>query len=85
MESFYTDYDNWCRNLWDGQFYVKWLKRNEFFESIKTYGDWNNLQKEVNSAQSAGLIGKNDVLKVALKVNELQINKLKLDNYILYK
>jgi hypothetical protein len=47
LESFYTDYDNWCRNLWDGQFYVKWLKRDEFFESIKTYGDWNNLQKDV--------------------------------------
>lgn len=47
LESFYTDYDNWCRNLWDGKFYVKWLKRNEFFKSIKTYGDWNNLQKEV--------------------------------------
>lgn len=47
LEIFYTDYDNWCRNLWDGQFYVKWLNRDEFFESIKTYGDWNNLQKDV--------------------------------------
>jgi hypothetical protein len=33
--------------LWAGQFYVKWLKRDEFFESIKTYDDWINLQKEV--------------------------------------
>lgn len=47
LESFYTDYDNWCRNLWDGEFYVKWLNRGEFFESIKTYDDWNNLQKDV--------------------------------------
>ncbi len=53
------------------------MKTVEFFEKFL-----NNLQKEVNSAQSAGLIGKNDVLKVALKVNELQINKLKLDNGI---
>jgi hypothetical protein len=47
LESFYTEYDNWCENLWVGQFYVKWLKRDEFFESIKTYDDWINLQKEV--------------------------------------
>ena len=47
LESFYTEYDNWCRNLWDGEFYVKWLNRKEFFESIKTYVDWNNLQKDV--------------------------------------
>jgi hypothetical protein len=47
LESFYTEYDNWCESLWLGQFYVKWLKRYEFFESIKTYGDWINLQKEV--------------------------------------
>jgi len=47
LESFYTEYDNWCENLWAGQFYVKWLKRDEFFESIKTYDDWINLQKEV--------------------------------------
>ncbi len=53
------------------------MKTIEFFEKFL-----NNLQNEVNSAQGAGLIGKNDVLKVALKVNELQINKLKLDNGI---
>jgi hypothetical protein len=47
LESFYTEYNNWCENLWAGQFYVKWLKRDEFFESIKTYDDWINLQKEV--------------------------------------
>jgi hypothetical protein len=47
LESFYTEYDDWCRNLWDGQFYVKWIERDEFFESIKTYSDWLNLQKDV--------------------------------------
>ena len=47
LESFYTEYDDWCRNLWDGEFYIKWLKKDEFFETIKTYNDWNNLQKDV--------------------------------------
>ena len=47
LGSFYTEYDNWCRNLWDSQFYVKWLKKDKFFESIKTYGDWLILQKDV--------------------------------------
>lgn len=47
LESFYTEYDDWCRNLWDGEFYVKWLKKDEFFENIKTYNDWYNLQSDV--------------------------------------
>lgn len=41
-----------------------------------------NLQKDVNVSFSAGLITKNDVLKVSIKLNELLINKLKLGNGI---
>jgi outer membrane protein TolC len=40
------------------------------------------LLKDVNSAYNAGLIGKNDVLKVSLKLNELKINQVKLNNAI---
>ena len=47
IETFYTEYDNWCRNMWDSEFYVKWLKKDEFFETIKTYNDWDKLQKDV--------------------------------------
>ena len=46
IETFYTEYDNWC-NMWDSEFYVKWLKKDEFFETIKTYNDWDKLQKDV--------------------------------------
>ena len=41
-----------------------------------------NLYKDVNVAYDAGLIQKSDLLKVQLKLNEVNINKLKLENGI---
>lgn len=40
------------------------------------------LETDVQNMRDAGLIGKNDVLKVSIKLNELNINKLKLQNGI---
>ncbi|MGV8137934.1 MAG: efflux RND transporter permease subunit [Mangrovibacterium sp.] len=42
----------------------------------------DTLHKEVADAWQAGLITRNDLLKVELKQNELQMNKLKLENGI---
>ncbi len=42
----------------------------------------DTLHKEVNDAFQAGLITRNDLLKVELKQNELQMNRLKLANGI---
>lgn len=42
----------------------------------------DTLHKEVNDAFQAGLITKNDLLKVELKQNELQMSRLKLENGI---
>jgi len=42
----------------------------------------DTLHKEVNDAYQAGLITRNDLLKVELKQNELQMNRLKLENGI---
>ena len=33
--------------MWDSEFYVKLLKKDEFFETIRTYNDWDKLQKDV--------------------------------------
>jgi len=40
----------------------------------------DTLHKEVTDALNAGLITRNDLLKVELKQNELQMNRLKLEN-----
>ena len=42
----------------------------------------NNLLKDVNISYNAGLIEKTDVLKVQLKLNEIQADKLKLNNAV---
>ena len=52
-------------------------KTTEFYDRFL-----NNLLKDVNSAVNAGLTTKNDALKVSLKLNELHINQLKLNNGI---
>lgn len=39
METFYIDYDGYCRILHEGGFYVEWLDKDEFMGSIKTYDD----------------------------------------------
>ena len=53
-------------------------------EKMKTLNRYiqmvDTLRKEVNDALQAGLITRNDLLKVELKQNELQMNKLKLVN-----
>ncbi len=41
-----------------------------------------NLHKDVTAAYEAGISNKNDVLKVELKMNEIESNKLKLNNGI---
>lgn len=42
----------------------------------------NNLLKDVQVSYNAGLIQKSDLLKVEMKINEINVNKLKLDNGI---
>lgn len=42
----------------------------------------NNLLKDVNVSYDAGLIKKSDLLKVEMELNEVEANKLKLDNGI---
>lgn len=55
-------------------------------EKMKTLEQYiamvDTLHKEVSDAYDAGLITRNDLLKVELKQNELQMNKLKLENGI---
>jgi multidrug efflux pump subunit AcrB/outer membrane protein TolC len=55
-------------------------------EKMKTLNKFilmvDTLHKEVNDALKSGLITRNDLLKVELKQNELQTNKLKLENGI---
>ncbi len=53
------------------------VKTIDFYETFL-----NKLLKDVNISYEAGLISKNDVLKVSLKLNELKINRLKLQNGI---
>ncbi|MDD4033026.1 MAG: TolC family protein, partial [Bacteroidales bacterium] len=43
----------------------------------------NSFYKQANDAWQAGLINRNDVMKVSLKQSDLRINKLKLENGIL--
>jgi len=42
----------------------------------------NNLQKDVQVSYDAGLIEKSDLLKVKMKISEIEANKLKLENGI---
>lgn len=53
-------------------------------EKVKTIAEAENLlnrvHKDVKNAYDAGLVNKNDLLKVELKLNELESGKLKLDN-----
>jgi multidrug efflux pump subunit AcrB/outer membrane protein TolC len=42
----------------------------------------DTLRRDVDNAQKAGLVHRTDLLKVDLKLNELQVNKLKLTNGI---
>ncbi len=50
-------------------------------KTLKAYTSLlDTLHKEVTDALNAGLITRNDLLKVELKQNELQMNQLKLEN-----
>jgi outer membrane protein TolC len=59
----------------------------ELGEKMKTLNDYiqmiDSLHKEVNDVYNAGLIIRNDLLKVELKQNELQINRVQLKNGII--
>lgn len=56
LENFFSEYENYCSAMWDGGFYVTWLSNYDFFNNIKTYSDWLNLQKD------AGLINDDRIL-----------------------
>jgi outer membrane protein TolC len=57
---------------------------NEKLKTLERYiALVDTLHKEVNDAWQAGLITRNDLLKVELKQNELKMNKLKLTNGIM--
>lgn len=47
MESFYNEYDRYCMNLHECGFYVEWLSKDEFMNSIKTYGDLVNIHLKI--------------------------------------
>ncbi len=56
------------------------------YEKVKTMDSYtkllDNLHKDASIAQSAGLITKNDVLKIGIKQNEIKISRLKITNNI---
>lgn len=56
------------------------------YEKLKTLESFSamleSLRKDAESAFNAGLITKNDVLKVSIRQNDLNINRLKLQNGI---
>jgi len=63
--------------------YWQIVSLNEKMKTLERYIQMvDTLHKEVNDAFQAGLITRNDLLKVELKQNELKINHLKLSNGI---
>ncbi|MGV8094406.1 MAG: efflux RND transporter permease subunit [Mangrovibacterium sp.] len=63
--------------------YWQIVSLNEKMKTLEQYIQMvDTLHKEVADAYEAGLITRNDLLKVELKQNELQMNKLKLENGI---
>lgn len=54
---------------------------NEKMKTIKMYNRLlDTLYKDVSNAYQSGLVTHNDVLKVSIKMNELQMKKLQLEN-----
>jgi len=65
------------------QLYWSVIALNEKLKTLDSYGELlNALNKDVNSYVNAGLTQRNDLLKVQLKQNEWQSNRLKLVNGI---
>ena len=63
--------------------YWQIVSLNEKMKTLERYIQLvDTLHKEVNDAYQAGLITRNDLLKVELKQNELKMNRLKLENGI---
>jgi outer membrane protein TolC len=63
--------------------YWQIIALNEKMKTLDRYIQLvDTLHREVNDAYKAGLITRNDLLKVELKQNELKMNKLKLSNGI---
>jgi outer membrane protein TolC len=63
--------------------YWQIISLNEKLKTLDRYiAMVDTLHKEVADAWQAGLITRNDLLKVELKQNELQMNRLKLENGI---
>ncbi|MFO7445301.1 MAG: TolC family protein [Ignavibacteriaceae bacterium] len=61
--------------------YWQIISLEEKQRTIKEYENLlNNLLSRVNDAFSSGIVMKNDVLKVKLKLSELMLNKSKLEN-----
>ena len=65
------------------QLYWNVIALNEKLKTLDSYGELlDALNKDVNNYVNAGLIQRNDLLKVQLKQNEWQSNRLKLLNGI---
>ena len=65
------------------QQYWQIVALNEKLKSLHLYASLlDSLCKQANDSYAAGLINKNDVLKVTIKQNEIKINRLKLENAI---
>ncbi len=63
------------------ELYWKLVSLKKKLNTVELYIDFlQNLEKDVNSAFNAGLVDKSDVLKVSLKLSELNINKIQLEN-----
>ncbi len=61
--------------------YWKLVSTKQKVNTLDSYIEFLDiLYKDVNSAFSAGLVDKSDVLKVSIKQNELKINKIQLQN-----
>ncbi len=66
------------------ELYWNILSLEEKLKTIKSYESMlEHLQKDVEVAVKAGLTQQSDLLKVQLKLNELQVNKMKLENGII--
>ena len=59
------------------------ISLTEKMKTVKTAEDFlDSLYKQANDAWKAGLINRNEILKVSIKKSEVKVNKLKLENGI---
>ena len=63
------------------QYYWQIISLKEKQKTLETVGEMlKNLEKDADAAVKAGVGMRNDLLEVQLKLNEIESNKLKLDN-----